>query len=168
MTDNVQTTGNSPVIPERRSEGITGPSREVSKRDQIMPGAGGAGQENEELTWARRHMPKGSTAETAKEVFRKTELHNSPPSEEDEMEKLRQQMMQRLRRQNCEVSYQQYETSFRHFISTLMVRQDRTDAELREQVAALCEQIGVLQERLERKTGRLEYRVDDLEERGRS
>jgi len=58
MTEINETAGKFPVISERRSEGIAGPSREVSKRDQIVPGAGGAGQENAELRWARRHVPK--------------------------------------------------------------------------------------------------------------
>jgi len=50
------TTGESFGIPERRSEGVAGPSREVSKRDASASGADIAGQENE-LEWARRHVP---------------------------------------------------------------------------------------------------------------
>ena len=168
MTEIPETTGKSPVSSERRSEGITGPSREVSKRDQGVPGAGSAGQENAELRWARQHVPKVSEAEPLKEVFRKTELHNAPPPDEGEMERIRQQMMQRLRRRNCEVSYQPYETAFRHFISSLMVRQDRTDREMREQVAGLWEQIGIPEERLERKSDGPGRRLDEPEERGRS
>ena len=182
MTQDEETAGKSLVISERRSEGITGPSREVSKRDEKMPGAGCAGQENEELRWARRHMPDEPVVQPAQqpdrenpvkqpvqEVFRKTELHNAPPPpEQDELAKFRQRMMQRLKRRDCEVSYQPYEIAFRDFISSLMVRQDRSDAELREQVAALWEQIGTLEERLERKTDRLDRRLYQLEERGRS
>ena len=43
--------------PERRSEGVVGPSREVSKRDASASGADIAGQENEEPGWMRRHVP---------------------------------------------------------------------------------------------------------------
>ena len=50
-------TGESFGIPERRSEGVAGPSREVSKRDASASGADIAGQENEELEWMRRHVP---------------------------------------------------------------------------------------------------------------
>ncbi|MCK9630635.1 MAG: hypothetical protein M0R30_03235 [Methanoregula sp.] len=60
---------------ELRSEGIAGPSREVSKRDDKLSGAGGAGREDEELEWARRHVgddrPERRPVRT---VFRKTEL----------------------------------------------------------------------------------------------
>ncbi|MDD5024580.1 MAG: hypothetical protein PHN79_05705 [Methanoregula sp.] len=41
---------------KRRSEGVAGPSREVSKRDVSASGVAGTGQENEEREWARRHM----------------------------------------------------------------------------------------------------------------
>ncbi len=52
-------TGEPSVIPQRRSEGIAGPSREVSQRDQnpsCTPE--GAGRENDELAWAQRHIPE--------------------------------------------------------------------------------------------------------------
>jgi len=48
MTEVNETAGKS----ERRSKGNAGPSREVSKRDQIVPGAGYAGQKNEDIRWA--------------------------------------------------------------------------------------------------------------------
>jgi hypothetical protein len=52
---------------ERRSEGIAIVPREVSQRDQIVPGAAGAGQAtDEELSWARRHVPKDVADEPAK------------------------------------------------------------------------------------------------------
>jgi len=44
-------------ISTRRSEGVAGPSREVSKRDAAASGADIAGQENEEPGWRRRHVP---------------------------------------------------------------------------------------------------------------
>ena len=48
------TTAGSERIPQRRSEGVAGPSREVSRRDHEPSGAGCTERENEELAWARR------------------------------------------------------------------------------------------------------------------
>jgi len=58
MIDSTQeTTGKSPGIFGREREGVAGPSREVSQRDQIVSGAECAGQEeNSELEWAKRHV----------------------------------------------------------------------------------------------------------------
>jgi hypothetical protein len=107
--------------------------------------------------------------EAVKEVFRKTELHSAPPvTEEDtELKTLRKKMMLKLRRPKCEVSYLPYETAFREFIASLMVRQDKTDAELRPQISALWDQVKVLEQRLDWKTSRLGQRMDELEERER-
>lgn len=65
----------------RRSEGVTGPSREVSQRDGNAPGAAGTGQEDRELAWARRHVPEEAVQEAPRPaprlVERKTELPGS-------------------------------------------------------------------------------------------
>jgi len=55
-------------IPVRRSDGIAGPSREVSPRDGAASFEDEAGQENSELEWAKRHIKEPVTVE------RKTEL----------------------------------------------------------------------------------------------
>jgi hypothetical protein len=165
---------------ELRNEGIAGLSCDVSKRDHEPSGAACAGQENEELEWARRHMPEEPVSsgkspagpedrqEPAGEVFRKTELHNAPPvPDENELRKLRSRMMKRLKRRDPEIQYLQFETSFREFICSLLVRQYREENELREQIAALWEQARILDDRLERKLDRFERRLDELEEQGR-
>jgi hypothetical protein len=72
--------------------------------------------------------------------------------------------MLRLRRPKCEVSYQPFETAFREFIATLMIRQDRMDAELRPHLIALRNKVEILEERLDRKTARLDQRIDELAE----
>jgi hypothetical protein len=85
MIDSSQdTTGKSLGISGRESEGVAGPSREVSQRDQIVSGAECAGQEeNSELEWAKRHVKE---EEEEKEepapqlVERKTELHCADPA----------------------------------------------------------------------------------------
>ena len=54
--DNTITAG-SPGILQRGSDGVAGPSREVSQRDHMPSGAGGTGRDDDELRWARRHVP---------------------------------------------------------------------------------------------------------------
>jgi hypothetical protein len=106
--------------------------------------------------------------EPAQEVFRKTELHNAPPApDEAELRKLRSRMMQRLKRRDPEILYMQFETSFREFICSLLVRQYREENELRAQIAALWGETERLEERMERNIDRLERRLDAIDERGR-
>ena len=50
------TTAGSEGIPQRSSDGAAGTSREESKCEHSPFGAEGAGRENEELEWARRHV----------------------------------------------------------------------------------------------------------------
>jgi hypothetical protein len=103
-------------------------------------------------------------------VFRKTELLSAPPlsEEDDELKTLRKKMMLRLRRPKCEVRYLPFETAFREFVASLIVRQDRTDAELRPMIIELAEQVRILEKRLDWKAGRLGQRIDELTERERS
>lgn len=70
MSTNDKTTGKFLGISERRRKGVAGPSREVSKRDENMP-LPEAGQENDELEWARRHIPEEPVPRM---VERKTEI----------------------------------------------------------------------------------------------
>ena len=56
------------TIPGRRSEGIAGPSREVSQRDGAASPKDKNEPENSELAWAKRHIKEPVTVE------RKTEL----------------------------------------------------------------------------------------------
>ena len=60
------------LIPERRGNGIAGPSQEVSQRDQMRScTAACAGQEISELEWARRHVKDEPVPRL---VERKTEI----------------------------------------------------------------------------------------------
>jgi hypothetical protein len=49
-------TAGSEGIPQRRSDGVAGTSREVSQCDHRPSGAECAGRENEELEWARKNI----------------------------------------------------------------------------------------------------------------
>jgi hypothetical protein len=71
MITNDESAGKSSGISERRSEGIAGHSREVSKRDERMPLPDEARQENEELEWAKRHIREEPVPQ---QVERKTEI----------------------------------------------------------------------------------------------
>jgi hypothetical protein len=67
-----KTTGASFESPERRETGITGPSQERSQREQTASFAEGyAGQEMNELEWARRHVHDRAAPHL---VERKTEI----------------------------------------------------------------------------------------------
>jgi hypothetical protein len=86
MIDNTEeTSGKSLGISEPGTEGVAGPSREVSQRDQIVSGAENAGQEeNSELEWSKLHVKeepapvkKEPVPQSVRTVFRKTELHGT-------------------------------------------------------------------------------------------
>ena len=58
------------LIPERRGNGIAGPSREVSKTDAAASGADGAGRENND----EEDNGKDKPFNPVRDVMRKTEL----------------------------------------------------------------------------------------------
>ena len=156
MIDSTQETeGKSPGISERESEGVAGPSREVSQRDQIVSGAENAGQEeNSELEWAKRHVKEEPApvkqepvTQPVRNVFRKTELHGTmPASTPDEGKKTRRRTMQSLKSPGAMVSYQPFETAFKDFICSLMERQDMMGEELLLHIADLQQQIDALED----------------------
>jgi len=163
MTDNTQeTTGKSLGISGRESEGVAGPSREVSQRDQIDTRAECAGQEeNRELEWAKRHVKEEPATvkhepvqrellpQPVRTVFRKTELHGTvPASTPEEGKKIRRRTIQSLKSPGAMVSYQPFETAFRDFICSLMERQDLMGEELLLHIADLQQQIDALEDQL--------------------
>jgi hypothetical protein len=128
------------TIPGRRSDGIAGPSREVSQRDGYASLPDENGQENSELTWAKRHIRDPVTVE------RKTELagcglpHRKkkiPPAEE-------------RRESLATVLPPEVLENHGDLLFFLFDRMDRTTA------------------RQDRKIERISRRVAELEERGRS
>ena len=158
MIDSTQETeGKSPGISERESEGVAGPSREVSQRDQIVSGAENAGQEeNSELEWAKQHVmeepalvKQEPVPQPVRNVFRKTELHGTmPASTPDEGKKTRRRTMQSLKSPGAMVSYQPFETAFRDFICSLMERQDMMGEELLLHIADLQQLIDAFEDQL--------------------
>jgi hypothetical protein len=163
MIDSTQETeGKSPGISERESEGVAGPSREVSQRDQIVSGAENAGQEeNSELEWAKRHVKeepapvkqKPVTQEPVpqpvRNVFRKTELHGTTPASiPDECKKTRKRTMQSLESPGVMESYHPFEVAFKDFICSLMEHQDMMGEDLLLHFADLQQQIDALKDKV--------------------
>jgi hypothetical protein len=158
MIDSTQeTTGKSLGISEPGSEGVAGPSPEVSQRDLIVSGAVCAGQaENSELEWAKQHVkeePAPVEQETVPQprsnVFRKTELHGTTSSSKpDEGKKIRRRTIQSLKSPAATVSYHPFETAFKDFICSLMERQDMMGEDLLLHIADLQQQIDALEDQL--------------------
>jgi hypothetical protein len=164
-------------IPLHGNDSEAVPYGGVPAGEQPGPGGDGVGEENQELAWARRHVKDDPAPEPeaepgippVKEVFRKTELHTIPPDTgSEDLKKLMNQMMKRLKSRDPEILYLQYETSYREFICSLLVRQYREEREHRKQVAALWEQIGLLDDRLEHSIDRVERLVHETAARRRS
>lgn len=112
-------------------------------------------KKNEELEWARRHVPDDGPAgrpasHPVRNVFRKTELHGTvAASTPDEIRKARRRTLQNLKRPDSVISYQPFEAAFRDFVCSLMERQDATADEMFFHVADLQQQVNALEERLE-------------------
>ncbi|MCK9579514.1 MAG: hypothetical protein M0Q92_03565 [Methanoregula sp.] len=132
-------------IPLRDSTGIAVPSREVSQIDNTAP-VPLAREENDELEWARKHVPGNRTVRrSAKSVFRKTELLGiAPPVEPEEIKKVRQRTLKNIRDPDGEVAYRSFEDSFRTFVCSLVERQDRIYDEMLLHAADLQQQIDAL------------------------
>ena len=151
MTENTQeTTGKSLGISGRESEGVAGPSREVSQRDQIVSGAECAGQEeNRELEWAKRHVKE---EEEEKEepapqlVERKTELHCADPAPVRKRKSaVRHRTEQGSKTPNPELVYRNPEAAIRELSSFLRQWQEGMGGQILTRL------------------NELEYRVDDIE-----
>jgi hypothetical protein len=173
MIDSTQETeGKSPGISERESEGLAGPSREVSQHDQGSPGAKSTGQEeNSELEWAKQHVmeePAPVEHETVPQpvgtVFRKTELHGTTTvSTPVEGKKIRRRTIQSLKSPGAAVSYQPFETAFRDFICSLMERQDMMREDLLLHIADLQQQIDALEDQLNKVKKTISHRDPEAE-----
>jgi hypothetical protein len=154
MTDTGKQTGDtgSNAIPLQGGPGFTGPSREVSHTDTTAPVPEGSGTADEELAWARKHVPgHGTTHRPAKTVFRKTELLGiAPPIEPDAIKKARKRTLKSIRDPGGTIAYRPFEDMFRNFVCSLVERQDRIYDELLLHVADLQQQIDALECRIEK------------------
>jgi hypothetical protein len=97
------------------------PSSEGSARTSECEG-------NEELQWARRHVPQGSCGPCL--VFRKTELHDRPPGSR----------------------------SYRAATSPGTDRSDQVAKELARQIAALNDRLDAFEDRMDRAIDQLDRR----------
>lgn len=137
----------SGAIPQQENPAGAGPSREVPQENKAVPGAGAAGPANDELEWAKKHMPGHRKAgRQVKGVFRKTELLGiTPPAEPDAVRKARQRTKKNLNDPGGAIAYRLFEDSFRDFICSLVERQDRIYDEMLMHVADLGQQIDALE-----------------------
>ena len=154
--DENQKTGPAGSI-ESGSEGVTGPSREVSQRDPESSGAEITGQEeNSELEWGKQHVKEEQSPakrepvpQPVRTVFRKTELHGATlGSTPDAGKKTRRRTMQSLESPGVTVSYHTFEVAFKDFICSLMERQDMMGEDLLLHIADLQQQIDALEDPL--------------------
>jgi hypothetical protein len=157
MIDSIQeTTGKSPGISEPGSEGVAGPSREVSQRDLIVSGAECTGQEeNSELEWAKRHMKEEEEDEEKTEeteepaprlVERKTELHYADPAPVRKRKgAVRHRTEQSTKIPDPEVLYRNLEAAVRELSGSLREWQEGMGGQVLTRL------------------NELEYRVDDIE-----
>lgn len=159
MIDSTQETeGKSPGISERESEGVAGPSREVSQRDQIVSGAENAGQEeNSELEWAKRHVKEEEAEEDEEKkeeneepaphlVERKTELHCADPVPVRKWKgAVRHRTEQCSKTPHPEILYRNLEAEIRELSSSLREWQEGMGGQILTRL------------------NELEYRVDDIE-----
>jgi hypothetical protein len=139
------TTGGSLQIPVRRSTGVTGPSREVSKRDAAASGSDKAGLENNNV--GTSDTTKKITHKAPRLVERKTGLRGQGIGASRESKStIRKRTVQDIYSSDPEVTYVKAEMANRDLVCTLMERQDR------------------MNEAIFLKINDLGYRIEDLEE----
>jgi len=138
-------------IPQRDSAGIPEPSREEAKTEQAVAGPERSGTADEELAWARKHVPGHRTVRRkTRSVFRKTELLGiAPPSTPEEIKKARQRTMKNLKDPGGVIAYRPFEDAFREFICSLMEQQDRVYDEMLLHVADLQQQLDLLERQVD-------------------
>ena len=158
MIDSIQETPiKSDGISEPGRDGVTGPSGEVSQRDQHESRRDSTGQkENSELEWGKQHVKEEPSPvkqepvpQPVRSVFRKTELHRATPgSTPDVDKKTRRRTMKSLESPGVMVSYHPLELAFKDFICSLLERQDLMGEELLLRIADLQQQIDALEDKL--------------------
>ena len=138
-------------IPQRGNTGVPEPSRTAPQADHAMPVPEGNGPVNDELEWARKHVPgKRTKQRPAQSVFRKTELRGiAPPTEPYAIKKSRQRILKNIRDPDGEVAYRVFEDAFRDFTCSLVERQDKVYDEMLLHVADLQQQIDAIENRIE-------------------
>jgi hypothetical protein len=126
MTENNPAAGKSPGISERCGDGITGPSREVSKRDENMPCTESAGQDHDEQV-----PEEPSPDHSPRLVERKTELRGLGIGARREPQSSTRRRTERdLAGSDPEIPCIKTEKVIRDLVCSLMERQDRMNEEI--------------------------------------
>ena len=148
--DEISTAG-SFRIPQRRSSGVAGPSREVSQADHRLSGTGHSGPTNDAPGRADRNVPADDPVpRPVRSVFRKTELYGTvPPSTPDERSKTRKRILQKLKDPADTLSCRQFETAFRDLVGSILEHQNLTHEKMLLHIADLEQQVVALECRLE-------------------
>jgi HAMP domain-containing protein len=168
----------------RENEGTTESSREVSQCGNSKPGTvpgtgrdeerepgepGPAGEEEiTELEWMRRHMEEGLAPQPQSpscDVFRKTELHDRPSSLFTSGENMRKKKRRIARGRKDRIFNVPPEMSA--FAESLFLHLDDAAEDLYHQVALVDEEVGKLDKSFRKMIRQLEWRIAELEERGR-
>lgn len=178
-------TNENEVGKTREKEGTTEPSREVSQCGHSEPGtAPGTGQDEggepgepgpaeveeiTELEWMRRHMQEDLALQPdqtpASGVFRKTELHDRPSSVFTSGENRKKKKRRTARGRKDRLFNVPPEMSA--FAESLFLYLDDAAEDLYHQVALVDEQVGKLDKSCRKLIRQLEWRIAELEERGR-
>jgi hypothetical protein len=141
------TTAGSDRILMQGSDGRAGPSREVSECDHRPSGAGCAGRMNEELEWARRHVPEEPVP--VRSVFRKTGLHGTSRARTPgEKNRRRKKIIDESQKPGEEPVSRQVIAACRDLLDTLIGKQDLLYEEMLLHVADLQRQINALEQKL--------------------
>jgi len=148
----------------RRSNGVAGLSREVSKRDPVSSGAFCAGRDDDELRWAQKHVPDDAADHRPKgSVFRKTELHNaSRGSPAEETAKTRKRICRNLDNSGSGVTLRPFETALRDLVCSIIGQQDLAEEKLFLHIADLQQQLYDLQQKIETLEQRLPVQAPPL------
>jgi hypothetical protein len=135
----------------QRRKDVAGSSREVSKSDPVSSGAVCAGQDDDELRWAQKHVPDNVADHRPKgSVFRKTELHHSSRgSPAEETKKVRKRIFRNLDNPGSGVTLRPFETALRDLVCSIIGQQDLAEEKLFLHIADLQQQITDLQQKIE-------------------
>jgi hypothetical protein len=156
MTEENETSGKSSGISERSGDGVTGPSREVSKRDEKMPCIAGAGQETSDPAQAGEQIPEEPLPGPAPRlVERKTELRGLGIGARREPQTTTRRRTERdLAGRDPEIPCIKTEKAIRDLVCSLMERQDR----MNEEIFTRINDIGYRLDDVEAEIGNLEGR----------
>ena len=149
-----------------------------------------ASEENEELEWARKHVPGGrikqpgpaagtttkrpekpaagpavrqAAGPIAGAAFRKTELRDRPPIFRPEEPAVREKTLLRVMGQDAAMPYTAYEDALRTMTATIVQRQEKIAGRLSGEIDELHDRIDILEDRIEMAFDHVRNRLSNLE-----